>query len=57
MRRDLLRPVGLQALLWSLAVIEFIGLCVIVSLLAMFAPPLIAGVVTGLAWLFKGGGK
>jgi hypothetical protein len=33
--------------------IEFIGLLVIVSLLAMFAPPLIAGVVTGLAWLFK----
>jgi hypothetical protein len=34
-------------------VLEVIGFLVIVSLLAMFAPPLIAGVVTGLAWLFK----
>jgi hypothetical protein len=32
---------------------EIIGFLVIVSLLAMFAPPLIAGAVTGLAWLFK----
>jgi hypothetical protein len=37
--------------------VEIIGFLVIVSLLAMFAPPLVAGVVTGLAWLFKGGGK
>jgi hypothetical protein len=37
--------------------IEVIGFLVLMSLAAMFAPPLIAGVVTGLAWLFKGGPK